>query len=235
LHVAPVTSTGKYKNFVRGHGWVVLSVPWSPHPWSVPILFHLYRGKGNDWPKKTQLARELLGVFVDWLGKDMPVRVLLDSGYVARDVVAGWPKNLTFFGALRTNATLFAPLAKPAGRRRRGDSPPPFPDWTRSAENLRLPAPACTVSGCGYSDSCPCCSRSPARVPRPRSRRRPSPQLLRPSPPPPPPRKHPSRRPPPRPPHPPRSSPGTPRSEGAWSAPWRRSLTERRGRGSSMG
>jgi hypothetical protein len=128
MHVDPVTSTGSHKNFVRGHCWVILSVvfsvPWSPHPWSVPILFRLYRGKGDDWPKKTQLARELLSVFVGWLGKGVPVRVLLDSGYMARDVVAGWPKNLTFFGALRTNAALFAPLAKPAGRRRRGDRLP---------------------------------------------------------------------------------------------------------------
>lgn len=128
MHVDPVTSTASHKNFVRGHCWVVLSVvfsvPWSPHPWAVPILFRLYRGKGDDWPKKTALARQMLGVFVDWLGKGVAVRVLLDSGYMARDVVAGWPKTLTFFGALRTNAALFAPLTAPAGRRRRGERLP---------------------------------------------------------------------------------------------------------------
>ena len=75
-------------NFVRGHCWVVLSVvfsvPWSPHPWAVPLLFRLYRGKGDDRPKKTALAREMLGVFVAWLGEGVPLRVLLDSGYMAR-------------------------------------------------------------------------------------------------------------------------------------------------------
>jgi DDE superfamily endonuclease len=128
MHVDPVTSTASHKNFVRGHCWVVLSVvfsvPWSPHPWAVPILFRLYRGKGDDWPKKTALARELLGVFVRWRGPDVAVRVLLDSGYMARDVVANWPKAITFFGALRTNAALYAPLAKRCGRRRRGDRLP---------------------------------------------------------------------------------------------------------------
>lgn len=128
MHVDPVTSTDKHKNFSRGHCWVILSlvfsVPWSPHPWAVPILFRLYRGKGDDLPKKTALAREMLNVFLAWVGPGVPVRVLLDSGYMVRDVVHGLPKNVVVFGAIRTNSALFAPLTVPTGRRRKGDRLP---------------------------------------------------------------------------------------------------------------
>jgi hypothetical protein len=130
MHVDPVTSTGSHRNFVRGHCWVILSVvfsvPWSPHPWSVPLLFRLYRGKGEgpDFPKKTELAYDLLEVFLGWLGTEKPIRVLLDSGYMVRDVTRGWSPRVVFVGALRTSAALYTPLAKPAGRRRRGDRLP---------------------------------------------------------------------------------------------------------------
>jgi hypothetical protein len=128
MHVDPVTSSGKHKNFLRGHCWVILSVvfqvPWSPHPWSVPILFRLYRGKGDTFAKKTELAHELLELFLGWQGIKQRVFVLLDSGYMVRDVTRGWPKNVVFVGSLRTDAALFSVLSSPIGRRRQGDRLP---------------------------------------------------------------------------------------------------------------
>lgn len=66
----------------------------------------------------------MLGVFLAWVGPGVPVRVLLDSGYMVRDVARGWPAAIVFFGSLRTNSALYAPLSKPSGRRRQGDRLP---------------------------------------------------------------------------------------------------------------
>jgi hypothetical protein len=72
--------------------------------------------------KKTVLAREILDAFLACVGPGVPVRVLLDSGGVVRDVVRGLPKNLVFFGAIRISAARYAPLTAPWGVRRKGDS-----------------------------------------------------------------------------------------------------------------
>ena len=64
------------------------------------------------------------GLSLAWVGPGVPVRVLLDSGYMARDVVHGLPKNVVVFGAIRTNSALFASWTVPTGRRRKGDRLP---------------------------------------------------------------------------------------------------------------
>jgi hypothetical protein len=129
MHVEPVSSTRRRKNLVRGHCWVVLTVvvnvPWSKRPWSVPLLFRLYRSKKEapkaDYRTKTVLAREMVDLLLGWLPETMKVRLLIDSGYMCRPMLRGLPLGrVTVFGALRTNAALYrAPKAKAKQRGRR--------------------------------------------------------------------------------------------------------------------
>jgi hypothetical protein len=72
--------------------------------------------------KKTVLAREMLDAFLACVGPSVPVRVLLDSGGVVRDVVRDLPKNVMFFMAIRISAACYAPLTAPRGVRRKGNS-----------------------------------------------------------------------------------------------------------------
>jgi SRSO17 transposase len=127
MHVDPVSSTRRRKNLIRGHCWVVLTVvvnvPWSRRPWSVPLLFRLYRSKkeaaGADYRTKTVLAREMVDLLLGWLPETTRVRLLLDSGYMSRPMVRGLPlARVTVFGALRTNAALYR--APKATSKRRG-------------------------------------------------------------------------------------------------------------------
>jgi hypothetical protein len=130
MHVEPVSSTRRRRNLIRAHCWVVLTVvihvPWSTRPWSVPLLFRLYRGKkeaGEAYRTKTVLAREMVDLLLSWLPEATKVRLLLDSGYMCRLLLRGLPLGrVTVFGALRTNAALYrAPkvTAKRRGRRRK--------------------------------------------------------------------------------------------------------------------
>lgn len=129
MHVEPVRSTRQRRNLVLGHCWVVLSivvnVPWSQRPWAVPVLFRLYRGKkeaGEDYRKKTALAREMLDLVLTWLPEARRIRLLLDSGYMNRPMLRGLPlARVAVFGALKANAALYrAPKgAKTKGRGRR--------------------------------------------------------------------------------------------------------------------
>ncbi len=119
MHVDPVTSTKKRKNFVLGHCWtelgVILTVPWSSRAWFIPVLSRLYRGKkeaGAQYRTKNELAREMLNVVLGWLPVELLVRLMLDSGYMNKNVLKGLPfERLTVFGSLKTNAALFRPLA----------------------------------------------------------------------------------------------------------------------------
>jgi hypothetical protein len=128
MHVEPVSSTRRRKNLVRGHCWVVLTVvvhvPWSQRPWSVPLLFRLYRSKkeagGSDYRTKAVLAREMVDLLLSWLPDTMKVRLLLDSGYMNRTMIRDLPlERVTVFGALKTNAALYRP-PKPVATKRRG-------------------------------------------------------------------------------------------------------------------
>jgi hypothetical protein len=128
MHVEPVSSTRRHRNLVLGHCWVVLSlvvhVPWSQRPWSIPLLFRLYRSKkeaaGKDYRTKAVLAREMVDLLLGWLPTTTRIRLLLDSGYMNRTMLRGLPlERVTVFGALKTNAALYRP-PKPMAAKRRG-------------------------------------------------------------------------------------------------------------------
>ncbi len=129
-HLDAVRSTKRFQVFSFGHVWVVLSVvvrlPFSSRPWSIPVLFRLYRnkkeceGKGDPYRKKTDLARELVDVVAGWVG-DRPVHLAADSAYSNVTLMRGLPATVVVFGAMRPDAvltTLPVPKAKSVGRPR---------------------------------------------------------------------------------------------------------------------
>lgn len=114
-HVDAVRSTRKHRVFCFGHCWVVLAVvvcvPFSARTWALPVLFRLYRGKKEaaeddaEYAKKTELARELLHVFVQWVG-DRRVELAIDAGFCNSTVFHELPPSVTVFGAMRPDAVL---------------------------------------------------------------------------------------------------------------------------------
>jgi len=145
MHVDAVTSTKKRRNLVRGHCWVelgvVINVPWSRRGWFVPLLSRLYRGKaeaGKAYRTKSQLAREMLDLFLSWLETDRQVRLLIDSGYTGKTMLRGLPlERVTVFGSLKTNAALYRP---PSPKDRRGSHKKRRGRPRKKGE--RLPTPA---------------------------------------------------------------------------------------------
>lgn len=138
-HVDPVRSTKKHRILVFGHCWVVLAVlvrvPFSSRSWALPLLLRLYRNKKEcaknkaAYQKKTQLARQMLDIFQQWGGSDRRTELSADAAYCNDTVLAGLPKQLVVFGAMRTDAVLTAKPTKPErgqkGRPRvRGESLP---------------------------------------------------------------------------------------------------------------
>jgi hypothetical protein len=138
-HVDAVRSTKRMRVFAFGHVWVVLSVvvhlPFSRRPWSLPVLFRLYRTKKEHaknrrgpYRKKTELAREMIDLVVSW----KPLArfcVVADSAYSNDTVLRGLPENVHFVGAMRTDAVLTAlptdaEQKKTGRRRKRGEVMP---------------------------------------------------------------------------------------------------------------
>lgn len=134
-HIDPVRSTVARKVFCFGHCWVVLAIvlpiPLCNCTFALPVLFRLYTNKkacakkGLPYSKKTELAAELIGVFVSWTGKRR-VELAVDSGYSNETVVGGLPDTVVLFGAMRPDAVLTeAPPARALHRngrpRVRGD------------------------------------------------------------------------------------------------------------------
>jgi hypothetical protein len=129
-HVDAVRSTRRHRGFCFGHCWVVLavlvSVPFSKRTWALPVLFRLYRSKKEtagdeaaEYAKKTELARELLHVFVGWVGARR-VELALDAGFCNSTVTQGLPASVVVFGAMRPDAVLTAePEPRPEGARGR--------------------------------------------------------------------------------------------------------------------
>ena len=131
-HIDAVRSTKLCKIFCFGHCWVMLavlvSVPFSRRPWALPILFRLYRNKkecakkNEPYRKKTELAREMLAVFVRWTG-GRRVELACDSAYCNNTVTRTMPQNVVLFGAMRPDAVLTTtpPERKPGqkGRHRK--------------------------------------------------------------------------------------------------------------------
>jgi hypothetical protein len=122
MHVDPVSSSRKHKNFVRAHCWVVLSVvidvPWSARPWAIPLLFRLYQGKQGGLTKN-QLGRAMLDVALRWLRTDQTADLLIDAGFMSREILRDLPASVTVYGAMRTNVALYdAPVRNLRGRPR---------------------------------------------------------------------------------------------------------------------
>jgi hypothetical protein len=115
-HIDPVRSTRRLRVFCFGHCWVVLAVlvrvPFSQRTWALPVLFRLYRSKKECTPcddaayfKKTELAREMLDLFVSWVGTRR-VELAADSAYCNDTVTRGLPSSVVLFGAMRPDAVL---------------------------------------------------------------------------------------------------------------------------------
>jgi len=124
-HIDPVRSTKRYKVFSFGHCWVVLAVliavPFSTRTWALPVLFRLYRqkkeceSKAESHSKKTELARQMIDVFLGWVGA-RPVEVTADQAYCNNTVMSGLPRSVVFFGSMRHDAVLTAPPPKRKGK-----------------------------------------------------------------------------------------------------------------------
>jgi hypothetical protein len=132
-HVDAVRSTKRYRVFVFGHCWVVLAmlvrVSFSSRAWALPVLFLLYRNvkecekNGATYRKKTELAREMLDLFCEWV-PGRRIEVTADAAYCNDTITRGLPAQVVLFGAMRPDAVLTAlpPPRSGTGRPRvRGD------------------------------------------------------------------------------------------------------------------
>lgn len=125
-HIDAVHSTVARKVFSFGHCWVVLSVivpvPWCDTTFALPVLFRLYTNKKVcekkklPYRKKTELAADLLHVFVSWTGEKR-VELAVDSGYSNETVVSALPASVVLFGAMRDDAVLTEVPARAAPHR----------------------------------------------------------------------------------------------------------------------
>ena len=116
-HLDAVRSTRRHLVFCFGHCWVVLAVmvpvPFSDRIWALPILFRLYRNKKEcakkkqRYWKKTELARDMVDVFVGWVGERRVV-LTADSAYCNNTVTKGLPGSVVLLGAMRPDAVLTA-------------------------------------------------------------------------------------------------------------------------------
>ena len=152
-HVDPVMSTLHYKVLAFGHVWVVVSVvvmvPFSRRPWALPVLFRLYRSKADCARRrarhrtKTQLAHEMLTVLLGWVGQRR-IRVALDNAYSNGPVLRGMTEKMTFVGALRPDAALYAIPVYPGHGPRRlyGDK---LPNPKQILTDRRYPWHTCEV------------------------------------------------------------------------------------------
>jgi hypothetical protein len=104
---------------------VVVRLPFSTRTWALPVLFRLYRNlkecekKRAPYKKKTELAREMLGVFVGWAGSQR-IELTADSAYCNDTVMGQLPEQVVMFGAMRPDAVLTEPPPPPPKVRRSG-------------------------------------------------------------------------------------------------------------------
>jgi SRSO17 transposase len=130
-HLDAVRSTKAFRVFCFGHVWVTLavivSVPFSRRPWALPVLFRLYRNKkeckakGGSYRKKTELARDMLDILLEWADKRR-IHLVMDSAYCNDTVMHDLPTNVGVVGAMRPDAVLTA-LPKKSRRPKRGGRP----------------------------------------------------------------------------------------------------------------
>lgn len=148
VHRDPTAGTyggrgGRRLVLASGHSWVVLSIR-VPLPWggalAVPVLFRLYRAKkrcpAGAYRKRTELAREMLGLLLAWLPAERRLHVTGDREYGCRTVLRGLDRRIAFTGALPMNAR----LSTPTPRRWSGRGRPP-------RRGSRLPSPAALAAG----------------------------------------------------------------------------------------
>lgn len=141
-HPDPVRSTKKRKVFAFGHVWVVLTVSVRIPPfsriWALPVLLRFYRSKKScakkkrEYKKKTELAREMLAIFAQWVS-DRRIELAADSAYCNSTVTKGIAKNIKLFGSMRPDAAL---TALPVAQDRKGHK-----GGRRPARGRRLPSP----------------------------------------------------------------------------------------------
>ena len=162
-HLDAVRSTRRQRIFCFGHCWVVLAllvrVPFSERTWAMPLLFRLYRNKkecaakGATYRKKTELAREMLDVFVGWCGEQR-IEVCADSAYCNDTVTNGLPANVVLFGAMRPDAVLtdLPPMRQPGqgGRPRKRGQVLRKPQAL--ARDGRTPWQSCTAELYGHTE-----------------------------------------------------------------------------------
>ncbi len=125
-HIDPVRSTVARKVFCFGHCWVVLAVvlpvPLCNCTFALPVLFRLYTNKktcerkGIPYRKKTELASDLIKVFVGWVG-ERRVELAVDSGYSNETVARDLPATVVLLGAMRPDAVLTEVPAAPSKHR----------------------------------------------------------------------------------------------------------------------
>lgn len=161
-HIDAVRSTKAFRVFAFGHIWVtlavVVTVPFSKRPWALPILFRLYRNKkeslakGDQYRKKTELAREMLDVFVTWT--EGRVFVCMDSAYCNDTVLRNLSVRLKVVGAMRPDAVLTTrPVSKlplRSGRPRVRGEPLPKPE--QLARCTQIPWQTCNAFLYGQLD-----------------------------------------------------------------------------------
>lgn len=157
-HIDAVRSTRRHRVFCFGHCWVVLAVlvrvPFSQRTWALPVLFRLYRSKKEctrcddaAYFKKTELAREMLDLFVSWVGQRR-VELAADSAYCNDTVTRGLPSSVVLFGAMRPDAVLTElPVPRKPGKRGRPSKRgAPVPKPQTLAKDDQTPWQTCTAS-----------------------------------------------------------------------------------------
>lgn len=128
------------KAFAFGHNWVVLSI-WVPYPWNhdrgvaVPLLFRLYRSpkrcRKAEYRKRTELARDQLGILVSWLPEGRQLDLAGDREYACQTLLRDSPSEVGFTGPMPLNAALCEPGPIPVqrtGRPRKKGLPLPSPE-----------------------------------------------------------------------------------------------------------
>ena len=108
MHHDPLLSNyGRGKTLVKffsfGHSWViicvVISLPWNEaRHIAVPVAFRLYRGKKHCPPgqyrKRTELAREMVAMMLNWIPEERKVVLIGDSEYACQTLVRDLNKRI---------------------------------------------------------------------------------------------------------------------------------------------
>lgn len=133
MHHDGANSSRGWSRLSCGHNWVVLAIR-IPLPWdrergaALPIFFRLYRSpkrcKAHEYHKRTELARELIGVLRDRLPTGKRLHVAGDREYACKTLVRSLDESVDFTGPMPMDAALYAPAGEYSGvgrPRKRGE------------------------------------------------------------------------------------------------------------------